>query len=196
MEHALLKKIEIISSTVTKIVGSRTRWAVLVVAVLMGSVLLVAAVHAYNHSTLNGVNFTKPSTALPLRQTTARQGGKLQSRLSFQPAADKLRRRLGQRFTMPGPERQTLVGTLTFGAQQLPVRIVRTQNDDGEQVEIEQGPGGASLTWSATDGAKSGASLANGIERQLIERLALDSADQFILAQLRGDSYYTVARNV
>src|SRR5258708_32782258 len=37
---------------------------------------------------------------------------------------------------------------------------------------------------------------AAGTERSLIERLALDSPDQFVLAQLRGASYYTVARNV
>ena len=30
----------------------------------------------------------------------------------------------------------------------------------------------------------------------MIERLALDSPDQFVLAQLRGASYYTIARDV
>ena len=30
----------------------------------------------------------------------------------------------------------------------------------------------------------------------LVERLVLDSPDQFVLAQLRGAGYYTVARNV
>jgi hypothetical protein len=34
------------------------------------------------------------------------------------------------------------------------------------------------------------------INRVLIERLVFDSPDQFVLAQLRGASYYTVARNV
>jgi hypothetical protein len=33
-------------------------------------------------------------------------------------------------------------------------------------------------------------------EHRLIERIALDSPDQFILAQLRGASYYTVATKV
>src|SRR5262249_26955654 len=32
-------------------------------------------------------------------------------------------------------------------------------------------------------------------DRDLVERLVLDSPDQFVLAQLRGNSYYTVARN-
>jgi hypothetical protein len=30
----------------------------------------------------------------------------------------------------------------------------------------------------------------------LVERLTLDSPDQFVLAQLRGASYFTIARNV
>jgi hypothetical protein len=38
--------------------------------------------------------------------------------------------------------------------------------------------------------------LANGVERSLIERVTLDSPDQFIQAQLRMASYYTIARNV
>jgi hypothetical protein len=34
------------------------------------------------------------------------------------------------------------------------------------------------------------------VERLLVERLTLDSPDQFVLAQLRGASYFTIARNV
>jgi hypothetical protein len=82
------------------------------------------------------------------------------------------------------------------GAQQYQVLIIRTQNDGGENVEIALNGGPASFTWSALDGAKSGVSQAGGIERALIERLALDSADQFVLAQVRGASYYTIARQV
>jgi hypothetical protein len=120
----------------------------------------------------------------------------LSGRLALQPEADKLRRRLGQRFLEPGRERATIMGSLTTGGRQYPVFIIRTQNDDGENVQIGLNGGAASLTWSAVEGAKSGASPANGTERLLIERLALDSPDQFILSQLRGASYYTVARNV
>lgn len=35
-----------------------------------------------------------------------------------------------------------------------------------------------------------------GSERALIERILLDSADEFVLAQLRGASYLTVAKNL
>jgi hypothetical protein len=46
------------------------------------------------------------------------------------------------------------------------------------------------------DGARSNDISAIGSLRELIERLALDSPDQFVLAQLRGASYHTVARDV
>lgn len=195
MRHTSLKWMNRISLALTRLTSSRARRWASIVAVLIGTVLVVVAVRAYNHSTLNRVNFISPSTALPSRQAIAPQGAKVQSKLSFQPVADKLRHQLGERFTKPGRERQTLLGTLTVGAQQLPAVIVRTQNDDGEQVGIALGPGPASLTWSSADGAKSGASLADGVERQLIERLALDSADQFVLAQFRS-SYRTIATGV
>jgi hypothetical protein len=51
------------------------------------------------------------------------------------------------------------------------------------------------LSWSDEDGAKSRGHAADEGERLLIERLAFDSIDQFVLAQLRGASYYTVQRN-
>jgi hypothetical protein len=189
MKHAWSKKIITITSTL----GSRTRWSAFI-AVLIGSVLLAAAVRAYNHSTLNGVNVTKPSTALPSRQAIAPQRVKLQSRLSLQPEANKLRRRLGKRFIVAGKERSILVGTLTVGTQRSQVTVIRTQDDEGEKVEIALGVGPPSLTWNGTDGAKSAGKVADDVERSLIERLALDSPDQFVLAQLRGASYYTIAR--
>lgn len=101
---------------------------------------------------------------------------------------------MGNRFIVAGKERSILLGTLTVGTQRSEVSIIRTQEDDGEKVEIALGAGSASLTWNGTDGAKSGGRLAGGVERSVIERLALDSPDQFVLAQLRGASYYTIAR--
>lgn len=41
----------------------------------------------------------------------------------------------------------------------------------------------------------SAGSIANDAQRSLMERIALDSPDQFVLAQLRA-SYYTLARRV
>jgi hypothetical protein len=81
-----------------------------------------------------------------------------------------------------------------LGGSSQPIRIVRTQDDeDVEQISIALGGAPASLTWSPKQGAKSGAAAAAGVERGLIERIALDSPDQFVLAQTRGASYYRIA---
>jgi hypothetical protein len=196
MRHARSIKLTVRSSAITKIGGSGTPRLAAIVAVLAGAALLAAAVRAYNHATLDRVSPTKPSAAVRLLQgNSTLQQGSMHARLSFQPEANRVRRRLGQRFLVPGHERATIVGTLTLGAQQYPVRILRTQNDDGERVDIALDGGPTLLSWSATEGARSGSSVATGSERVLIERLVLDSPDQFIQAQLRGASYYTVARN-
>lgn len=196
MTDARLKKITVISSTLTKIVGSRTRLAALIIAVLMGCVLLAAAVRAYNHSTPEIVSVTKPPAVFPSLQVVGKLRTDLHSRLSLQPEADRFRRRLGERFLASGREKTLLIGTLTIGSNSQPVSIARAQADDGEGVQITLGDGLTSLSWSASEGAKSGAADASTDQRQLIERVVLDSPDQFILAQLRGASYYTIARNV
>jgi hypothetical protein len=197
MSKASLRKLKTKSLATTATGYSLAHWPAMTVAVLAGSLLLLgAAVGAYNHSALKRINDKNALNALAPAQASVPQARKHTGRLSLQPQADKLRRRLGQRFLAPGRERATILGTLTFGSQQSQVRIVRTQNDLGETVEIALNGGPGSLTWNAGDGAKSGASQAGEIERELIERLALDSPDQFVLAQLRGASYYTVARNV
>jgi len=131
---------------------------------------------------------------MPLQPTAATQFRNLFSRLSVQPEADRVRRRLGQRFLQGGKERVVSTGTLTVGTRQYQIRIARTQGDDGEQVEIALDGGAASLTWSAKQGPLSAGVSPSFAERSLIERLALDSPDQFVLAQLRGAAYYTVAR--
>ncbi|MCI0391523.1 MAG: hypothetical protein MOB07_22500 [Acidobacteria bacterium] len=137
-------------------------------------------------TTKHGVTAVQPTPAR----------GRLQNRLALQPEADKLRRRLGQRFLAPGREVSTLIGTLNLGADRQTVRIVRSQDDDDERLTIALGGGPPSLTWGGVDGAKSGGALPTGALRALIERLALDSPDQFVMAQLRGASYHTVARDV
>jgi hypothetical protein len=122
--------------------------------------------------------------------------GRWQIKLALQPEADRQRRRLGQRFLAPGREMSVLTGALTLGADRQRVRIVRSQDEDDERLTIALGEKPQSLTWSGVDGARSNAISATGGLRELIERLALDSPDQFILAQLRGASYYTIGRDV
>jgi hypothetical protein len=107
-----------------------------------------------------------------------------------------MRRRLGQRFLVPGREVSVIVGTLSIGADRQSISITRTQDDDGEQVQISIGGRPTALTWDQSTGASLDGKSASGGDRALIERLALDSVDQFIMAQLRGASYYTVARDV
>jgi len=72
--------------------------------------------------------------------------------------------------------------------------VTRGQTQTGEQVTLLVG--NRSLTWSAPDGITAAASAATDVERLLMERVTLDSPDQFVLAQMRGASYLTIARNV
>ena len=119
--------------------------------------------------------------------------GKMRN-LSLQPEAFKLSRRLGNRFESSRQTSSTLVGALITGTLQQEVNVVRKQTSSGEEVGI--GVANAALTWSDLDGPGASGANVNEGQRMLIERLVLDSPDQFVLAQLRGVSYYTVARNV
>lgn len=116
--------------------------------------------------------------------------------LSLQPEAFKLSQRLGSRFTATRQTSSTLVGTLTAESLQQTVHVIRSQTATGENVGIELAGGQGRLTWSDVDGPGAAGANVNEGKRMLIERLVLDSPDQFVLAQLRGASYYTVARNV
>lgn len=172
---------------------SKPRLALILVSVL-GVALLTGAVRAYNHAALMRGRSMSPWTLamLPQGNATPRLSAVL-GRLALQPEADRFRRKLGWRFLAPGLDRTTLVGILKLGAQEHQVHIVRTQLDNDESVAIAV-DGIGSFTWNATEGAKSGTSSLSKDERAVIERLALDSPEQFVLAQLRGAAYYTVAR--
>jgi hypothetical protein len=133
----------------------------------------------------------KPKLAAPHLSTAAHD--RLHSRLARQPEAARLLRRLGKRFLAPGREVTTLIGALKIGAQHHTARITRSQADDGESLTIGLNGGPATLTWDGKDGARAGSGAANGQTLALLERIALDSPDQFILAQLRGANYYVVS---
>ena len=119
--------------------------------------------------------------------------GKMRN-LSLQPEAFKLSRRLGNRFASFRQTSSTLAGTLITGTLQQDLNVVRRQTSTGEEVGI--GITDAALTWSDVEGPRASGANVNEGQRVLIERLVLDSPDHFVLAQLRGASYYTVARNV
>lgn len=114
--------------------------------------------------------------------------------LSLQPEAFRLSRRLGARFTPKARGTTTTTGTLKVGTSQQTVTIIRRQTDNGESVDVVLGD--RTLTWSDSEGVRGGSSSPSATERALVEQLIFASPDQFILAQLRGASYYAVARNV
>ena len=116
--------------------------------------------------------------------------------VALQPAALALGRRLGQRFLKAGREVSVLEGTLTTGADSRRVVVRRTQDDGGEEVEIQVAGRGAPLTWDAANGVFQAGRPADAEAADLAGRLALDAPDQFVLAQLRGAGYLVVARNV
>lgn len=118
-----------------------------------------------------------------------------QRNLSLQPQAFTLSRHLGARFSSRKQGTSAMSGVLTIGSEQKSFQINRKQTNDGEQIEITFSGESKLLTWDATTGAKASGTRADDADRILIERLLLDTPDQFILAQLRGASYYTIMRS-
>ena len=136
---------------------------------------------------------TKPSRPSDNQQVQP-QSPKKHRNLALQPEAFAVNRRLGNRFRSD-TARSVVVGTVILGTeQQQPLSIVRSQTDSGESVELLLS--GRSLTWSDAEGTRAGAASPTQQERLLVERMVFDSPDQFVLAQLRGASYFTMARNV
>lgn len=134
---------------------------------------------------------TNPRT-LSLNQTPVDKA----RNLSLQPEAFKLSKKLGRRFADSQRSISTLTGSLTVGPNLQLFKLTRRQNKRGERVEIETAMEPSLLTWEEAEGPKSTARALNETQRALVERLTFDSADQFVLAQLRGASYYTLARSV
>jgi hypothetical protein len=118
--------------------------------------------------------------------------------LTLQPEARKLSRRVGgDRFNPETRSSLILEGVLETSTAHAGVQIVRSQNARGERVEIRGlSSDSAPLVWTEGSGFHSLGRSLTLQEKTLTERLAFDSVDYFILAQLRGASYYIVARNV
>jgi len=130
---------------------------------------------------------------LPLLQTARSANRNIYGRLSVQPQADKLRRQLGKRFLAPGREVSALQGIVTSGAQRHSVRIVQSQEGDDVRLAIALDGGQPLLAWSGRAGTIADDNPVVGGLHKLVERLSLDRPDHFVLAQLRGASYHTVA---
>lgn len=173
----------------------RLFWPALVIALAaLGAVVLVVANTRAKSS--DGNRPRSSEKALNEAAAIQSQSARRHRNLSLQPEAFKLSRRLGQRFANSSRRVSVLAGTLTMRTEQQAISMVRRQTERGERVEIAVGGRPGLLTWSEAEGARSSGGVPTEAERNLIESLALDTADQFVLAQLRGASYYTVASNV
>jgi hypothetical protein len=129
--------------------------------------------------------------------TSGVEDGPVAPDLAAQPEAVKLSRRIGgDRFKAKNPPALIVQGVVSTGNDRQSVQLSRSRNATGERVELLAAGAATTLSWDASAGARSsGGSLAL-TERALLEQLVFDSVDQFMLAQLRGASYYVVARNV
>jgi hypothetical protein len=139
-------------------------------------------------------NQTQRASAVTHIPINAKEGAARFRNLSFQPEVAKFARRVGQRFI--ASEASVSIGELSAGDQQFPVRITRRQHKEGEDLEIHAVDRISPLTWTKVDGPKTNNGRATGVDRTIIERVLLDSPDQFVLAQLRGASYQTIAKNL
>jgi hypothetical protein len=158
--------------------------AVLLLAVI-GAVVCVFVVAATRARGKREVSATS------MAQTRATQ--KLRN-VSLQPEARKLGLLLGSRFLPASRSTVTTIGTLTIGTNSERITIARRQTANGEAVEILSGS--RALSWNDVDGRSATVGVPTPDEDVLLERLVFDGPEQFVLAQLRGASYYTIARNV
>jgi hypothetical protein len=158
-------------------------WRTLIWLSLVGAICLTVA-----------IVFAKTDSTTPLQtgSRVTRPNGRPRT-MRLQPQAAKLAQLLGKRFAAEKKLRSVLAGSLTIDGITRQISITRQQLDDGEQVNIHLSGSPAPLTWSAETAAIANGARAVGVERELIERLVFDSPDQFVLAQLRGASYFTVA---
>lgn len=158
--------------------------------VCVGSLVLVCAVVSA-YLTARG---TRGASAQSTQDTAPRLNTKGHRNVSLQPEAVSVSRRLGKRFDGSSRAASSSSGNLTIRGVEQPLTIVRSQTESGETVQLLLGT--RSFSWSEREGLKSFSGLATDLERLLIEQMVFDSPDQFVLAQLRGASYFTVARNV
>src|SRR5215217_3107884 len=164
-------------------------WSVLFIGLVacVGAVFLVARIAASDSK-------ERRSGTAQLSTQIAR--GPNSRNLALQPEAFKLARELGKRFSVDKNATAVVMGTLQIGSEARLIQLARTQTADGESVQITIDGSPEPLTWDAEQGGLSSGREASKNDRELIERLVFDSPDQFVLMQLRGASYYTVARAV
>ena len=125
------------------------------------------------------------------------EDGPAQMDLASQPEALKLSRRIGgNRFKARSASALDVSGVITTGTSQQSIQITRRRTATGESVKLFTPDSSIALEWEASAGISDSSKTPNAEKSAEFERLIFDSVDQFILAQLRGASYYVVARNV
>ena len=173
----------------------RQKKVVIVVVVILAFGVLALALGRSKLRSRNSTSRVADPTFLQNRGGADKSQKRLRN-LSLQPEAFNMGLRLGSRFMSEGREVSVLVGTVTIDSEHHVFQLTRLQTDDGEQVEIKIAGVPDTFTWEASTGASSSGRRPDSKDRELIENLVLDSPDQFVLAQLRGATYDTVARNV
>ena len=161
---------------------------------LIGMAVLPFAMRAHSRSVSKAAGSARLSSTMSLQAGLRKI--RYFERLALQPAASLMGRQLGPRFVGPGREVTQATGTLAIGSDHHAIAIVRSRDDDGERLAMGLDGGPLSYTWSAKDGAQAQGKIPSPADRSFIERVTFDSPDQFVLAQLRGASYFTVGRGV
>ena len=102
-------------------------------------------------------------------------------------------RQLGKRFSPSSHSVTAFSGQISLSGTQQPMSLTRRQTEGGEMVELRLAN---RIDLERRGGNENKCSTPTESERLLLKRLILDSPHNFVLAQLRGASYFTVARNV
>jgi hypothetical protein len=158
----------------------------LILAGILGAVVCVPALLFITRAS------TDPSSPHPpLTQRPVTRGSK---NVLLRPEARAMSRRLGRRFEASSRALSASVGTLSLGGNQQQVTIVRRQSESDENVQVVMA--GGRLTWNSAEGIRTDGGALTDMQRLVIERLIFDSPDRFVLAQLSGASYRTIAENV
>ena len=168
---------------------------VIVIALAALSALGVLAKDWFNRSRTSNNSNVSTNKKAP-KKPASNNGDDMYRRLSLQKDADRQRRRLGKRFSMAGREQSVEDGILTVDGQSRGIRIIRRRDSDTERVAVAFENNNNALSWNSVTGALSAGRKANDHDQKILDRLVMDSPDQFILAQLRGANYYTIGRGV
>lgn len=164
--------------------------------VALACTVAVIASRAHRHNSLTNVTGSRETTQQVETSTVTQASPPGSRNLFLRPETRRVGRSSGRRLSSAGQHTSAFAGTLRIGSQVHGIQVVRRQTSDGESLEIMLDGSAVLLNWDAEQGARTTGRTLSVLERDLVERLVFDSPDQFVLAQLRGASYYTLASDV